>query len=78
MNKDRLFKLGFVIMTKEYVGGIIGGFGVGILGASVIFSPEHRVGLAMGLAACCTMAGSFLARAGQRQKFQKNGIDEKH
>jgi hypothetical protein len=80
MKQERLHKLGFVIMTKEYVGGVIAGLGVGIIIAFLIFWPEHRVSspFALLLGCCCTIGGSSLARAAQRKKFQQDDIDEKH
>ena len=72
-------KWGFVIPTGEYNGGVIGGMGFGVLVATVILSPDHRITNPLVWIGCfgCVVVGSLLARAAQRKRFQKDVTDEK-
>jgi hypothetical protein len=71
---------GFVIPTREYNGGVLGGLGLGVFVTTAILRPEHRITEpwvwfgAFG----CIVVGSLLARAAQRKRFQKDVIGEKH
>ena len=78
MNIERLLKYGFVIPTREYNGGVLGGFGFGMIVMAAILSPEHRAaGGIFFLSLTCIVAGSLLARAAQRKRFLKACNDEK-
>ena len=71
--------MGFVIMTGEYVGGVLAGVGLGILATYAFLVSAHRIPntWAFLLGFCFTTAGSLLARATQRKRFQKDVVDEK-
>jgi hypothetical protein len=79
MKPERLLKWGFVIPTREYIGGVIGRLGLGIFITNVILSPEHRITNPLLWFGCfgCIAVGSLLARAAQRKRFQKDLPDEK-
>jgi hypothetical protein len=77
MKTERLLKYGFVIPTREYNGGVLGGFGFGMLVMALILSPEHRAPGIFFLALTCVVTGSLLARAGQRKRFQIESGNEK-
>jgi hypothetical protein len=80
MKTERLLKYGFLIPTREYIGGALGGLGLGVFITTVILSPEHRVTVpwVWFLAFGCMVTGSMLARAAQRKRFLKEGTDAKH
>jgi hypothetical protein len=79
MKNERLIRWGFVIPTREYSGGVLGGLGLGVFITTAILSPEHRITQPWvwfgGLG--CVVVGSLLARAAQRKRFQKAVSDEK-
>ena len=77
MKIERLLRYGFVIPTREYNGGVIGGFGFGMLVMALILSPDHRAPGILFLALTCIVTGSLLARAAQRKRFQKESGGEK-
>lgn len=79
MKNERLLKYGFVIPTKEYNGGVLGGFGLGVFITAAILSPAHRITVTWVwiLAFDCIATGSLLARAAQRKRFQKDASGEK-
>ena len=67
MKIERLLKYGFVIPTREYGGGVLGGFGFGMLVMTFILSPEHRAAPGiLFLSVICVTIGSLLARAAQQ------------
>ena len=72
-------KWGFVIPTREYNGGVIGGLGLGVFLTTVIISPDHRVTnpLVWFGSFGCIIAGSLLARAAQRKRIQGALTDKK-
>lgn len=77
MKNSRLLKSGFVIPTREYLGGILGGLGLGIVITITIVTPAHRVTAPwVWLVVCgCITTGSLLARAVQRKRFQNDSLD---
>jgi hypothetical protein len=79
MKTDQLMKWGFMIPTKEYIGGILAGLGLGILLTTSIISPEHHITepWAWFLVVGCILIGVLLARAGQRRRFQEVVSDGK-
>jgi hypothetical protein len=79
MKTERLMKWGFVIPTREYNGGVLGGMGFGALVATVILSPDHHITNPLIWIGCfgCVAVGSLLARSAQRKRFQKDLSDEK-
>lgn len=79
MKMEQLLKYGIVIPTKEFNGGMLGGVGLGVMIATVILSPEHRITVpwVYFLAFGCIAIGSALARAAQRKRFQQKSGDGK-
>ena len=79
MKTEKLMKWGFVIPTREYNGGVIGGLGLGVFLTTAIVSPDHRITnpLVWFGSFGCIVVGSLLARAAQRKRFQKDVTDEK-
>jgi len=79
MKSEQLVKYGIVIPTGEYVGGYLGGFGLGIMAATFVLSPVHRITvpwvwfLILGF----ITIGSLLARAAQRKRFLKGDANVK-
>jgi hypothetical protein len=80
MKSSRLLKWGLVVPTREYIGGILGGLGLGVFITMLILSPAHRVTESwVWLVVCgCIVTGSFLARAAQRKRFQNDSVDGNH
>jgi hypothetical protein len=72
MKTEKLMELGFVIPTREYNGGILGGLGLGVILTTVINSPDHRImnPLVWLCSFGCIVVGSLLARAAQRKRFR--------
>ena len=79
MKTERLLKYGFVIPTREYNGGVLGGLGLGVFITTVVLSPDHHVTVpwVWFLAFGCIATGSLLARAAQGRRFQNDKIDKK-
>jgi hypothetical protein len=70
----------FVVLTQEYLGGIIAGIGLGLLVASG-FRPSglgSYSALFWILAFFCIGAGSLLARSGQRKRSHQEQFDATH
>ncbi len=79
MKTEKLIKWGFVILTKEYGGGVIGGLGLGAFLTTAITSPDHRITnpLVWFGSFGCIIVGLLLAREAQRKKFQKDVANQK-
>jgi hypothetical protein len=79
MKYERWHKLGGVILTGEYVGGVLAGVGLGICVTYALLLSAHHVPDTWAFLFACgfTTTGSLLARAVQRKRFQKDSCDEK-
>jgi hypothetical protein len=78
MKTERLLKYGFVVPTGEYAGGLIGGFGLGVLITTYFLSSDHRIHNALVWIGpfVCIAVGSTMARAAQRKRFPKELSEE--
>jgi hypothetical protein len=74
MNTEKPMRLGFVIPTGEYGGGLTAGVGLGILLTAALYFPGHRITnpLVYFGALGCIVIGSLLARAAQRKRFRND------